>query len=75
MSTTELIRSWSDTRYRLGLTASELAALDPHPAGDIDAELAQLTSMSGDLSMAASTDLTCSCSCTATHFSSRPCCC
>ena len=65
MSTTEVVRAWTDQDFRDGLTADELAALPEHPAGSVDAELDQLL---GSFNPAGREQ------CPITSFSRNPCC-
>lgn len=46
-----------------------------HPAGDLDAELAQLFGPAASPLMASTSTCTSTCTCTASQYSSRPCCC
>ncbi|GAB2921153.1 mersacidin/lichenicidin family type 2 lantibiotic [Micromonospora sp. NPDC003197] len=45
MPTTDVVRAWTDTDYRATLSADQLAQLPAHPAGDLNAELAELVEM------------------------------
>ncbi len=65
MSTTEIVRAWTDEEFRALLTPEELAALPEHPAGSVDAELDQLI---GTFDPANRAD------CPITSFSRNPCC-
>lgn len=65
MSTTEIVRAWTDEQFRGELTADEFAAVPDHPAGSVDAELEQLLG-AFDPGMRAE--------CPVTTFSRRPCC-
>lgn len=77
MSTTEIIRAWSDLDYRSSLPAGALAALPPHPAGSLDEELEAFLSFGAQSAATYTCTQTCThtCSCTATQYSPRPCCC
>lgn len=75
MSTLEIARAWVDQEYRGSLSVEQIAELPEHPAGAIDAELEQLLDMWGGQEPSYTAGCTGTCSCTASQYSSHPCCC
>lgn len=45
MSTLDVVRAWTDPQFRATPSAEQLAGLPAHPAGDLNAELAELVEM------------------------------
>ena len=66
MPTAEMMRTGEDLDFQGA----------QHPSGNLDDEMAQLLEAAGDRRLMAGTSTcTSTCSCTASHYSTRPCCC
>lgn len=47
MSVPDTIRAWKDVDYRLSLTGQERSLIPPHPAGEIESEVAPIDILTG----------------------------
>lgn len=47
MSPVDIVRAWTDREYRAGLTRDQMARVPDHPAGVVELDDADLTSVSG----------------------------